>query len=260
MANQKNRFGLSRYIPDDVRREVRRRCGFGCVICGKAFYDYEHFNPDFKDATIHDPKGMTLLCSQCNQKRARGRLSAETVSKANENPKCLEDGFSSELFDFSDQPITVYFAGVEFYDCKNIIVVNDYPILSISPPDKPGRPILLSGTFTNENGKEVISIVDNAFALNIENWDVECEGGTITVRSASRRISLVLSLSPPSAIAIERIEMLFHGVYFRGNRTTLEISTDGKGWNSFSACSVHRCETGILIDNGISPAANDRFY
>lgn len=260
MANEKNRFGLSRYIPEDVRREIRQRCGFGCVICGTAFYDYEHFKPDFKDAITHDPNGMTLLCSQCNQKRARGRLSAETVARANDNPKCLENGFSSELFDFWDKPITVYFAGVEFYDCKNIIVVNDYPILSISPPSAPGRPILLSGTFTNENGREVISIVENAFSLNVENWDVECEGPTITVRSASRKISLVILLSPPSAIEIERIEMLFHGVYFRGNRKKLEISTDGKGWNSFYAGSMRHCETGILIDNGIAPAANDRFY
>ncbi|MXF04188.1 hypothetical protein FQ041_25950, partial [Escherichia coli] len=70
-----NKHGLSRRIPETIKRQIRQRCGFGCVICGFGFYDYEHFKPDFVDAKIHDPNGMTLLCSQRNQKRARGRLS-----------------------------------------------------------------------------------------------------------------------------------------------------------------------------------------
>ena len=60
MANT-NDHGLSRTIPEGVKREVRQRCGFGCVICGLGFYDYEHFAPDFVDATEHNPAGMTLL-------------------------------------------------------------------------------------------------------------------------------------------------------------------------------------------------------
>lgn len=65
---EKNKYGLSRYVPSDVRRIVRQRCGFGCVICGLSLYDYEHFAPYFKDAKSHDPDGITLLCMQSNQK------------------------------------------------------------------------------------------------------------------------------------------------------------------------------------------------
>ncbi|MHB0562224.1 hypothetical protein ACX3RA_15640, partial [Escherichia coli] len=59
-----NKHGLSRRIPETIKRQIRQRCGFGCVICGFGFYDYEHFKPDFVDAKVHDPNGMTLLCSQ----------------------------------------------------------------------------------------------------------------------------------------------------------------------------------------------------
>lgn len=69
MSSEKNQYGLSKHRPSSVEEEIRQRCGFGCVICGLCFYDYEHFNPDFKDARIHDPRGMTLLCMQCNQKK-----------------------------------------------------------------------------------------------------------------------------------------------------------------------------------------------
>ncbi|WP_262313847.1 hypothetical protein [Klebsiella quasipneumoniae] len=130
----RNKYGLSRSIPADVKREIRKRCGFGCVICGLGFYEYEHFNPDFADAMEHNPKGMTLLCSQCNQKRARGRLSVQTVTKANANPKCLEQGFANEMFDFHDEPININLSGVNFYDCMNLIVVNGRSMLSIQPP------------------------------------------------------------------------------------------------------------------------------
>ena len=111
---EKNKHGLSRTIPGPVKRIIRQRCGFGCVICGLGFYDYEHFDPDFADATEHNPEGMTLLCSQCNQSRGRGRLSRETVAKANKNPKCLREGYANEMFDFHSEPIEIKFAGVSF--------------------------------------------------------------------------------------------------------------------------------------------------
>ena len=42
-----NRFGLTRDIPEPVRRAVRQGTGFGCVICGAAIITYHHFDPPF---------------------------------------------------------------------------------------------------------------------------------------------------------------------------------------------------------------------
>lgn len=254
-----NKHGLSRTVPADVQRIVRQRCGFGCVVCGLAFYDYEHFDPDFSDATEHNPAGMSLLCSQCNQKRARGRLSAETVAVANANPKCLQQGFSSELFDFGPQPIKVTFAGVTFFDCRHLIVVNGLPLLTVSPPKEQGQPVLLSGMFTDANGKVTLRIRDNVWSVDSENWDVECIGPRITIRSASRAISLVLRMAPPTELVVERLEMRLHGVYLRGNREVLEISMNGGGWSQWQGCNISSCNVGIAIENG-SPAANDPMY
>ena len=254
-----NKHGLTRTVPADVKREVRKRCGFGCVICGLGFYDYEHFDPDFADATEHNPAGMTLLCSQCNQKRARGRLSVETVAAANAKPKCLQRGFSNELFDFGPQPIEVGFAGVSFYDCRHLIVVNDRPLLSVSPPSVPGEPVLLSGFFADATGKVTLRIKDNVWAATSENWDVECVGSRITVRSGPGAISLVLRMEPPIGLVVERLEMRAYGVYFRGDEDVLEISMNGHDWNRWQGCSVRHCTIGIAIENG-PRAANDTIY
>lgn len=254
-----NKYGLPRHIPAPVKREIRQRCGFGCVICGFGFYDYEHFDPDYVDAKSHNPAGMTLLCSQCNQKRARGRLSAATVAAANATPKCKQQGFSSEMFDFHPNPIAISIAGVTFYNCRHLIAVNGIPLLSVQPSFKEGLPVLLSGIFFDSVGRETFTIKDNAWSVDSEYWDVECEGPNITIRSAPGEIVLVIKMNPPSELSIERINMNYQGVHFRGGKGLLEISLDGKSWDRFRGVGMSNCKYGIFIENGPG-AANDPIF
>ncbi|WP_186143720.1 HNH endonuclease [Burkholderia gladioli] len=254
-----NRFGLPRRVPSNVKLAIRQRCGFGCVICGLAFYDYEHFAPDFADAQTHDPAGMTLLCPNCNQKRARKRLSAEAVAAANADPACFKRGFASELFDFSSGPIEVKVAGATFHNCRNLIVINGVPILSVAPPDGPGRPVLLSGFFSNDKGKIVMRIHNNEFMLNSENWDVECVGAAIRIRNAKGDVALVVEMNPPDGMAITKINMQFKGVRLRGDENLLEISSGGSIWTKMHAVSIRNGTSGIVFSNGEDPA-NDPIY
>ncbi|MDC7102434.1 hypothetical protein N6O11_21820 [Escherichia coli] len=254
-----NKHGLSRRIPETIKRQIRQRCGFGCVICGFGFYDYEHFKPDFVDAKVHDPNGMTLLCSQCNQKRARGRLSAQTVEIADRNPKCLQAGFANEMFDFHNEPITVKFAGVTFHNCQNLIVVNEQPILSVTPSPIPHGPMLLSGIFCNSIGKETLLIDENEWKAKSDNWDVECTGPRITIRRGPGEFALVLKMEPPTGLIVERLDMLYEGVRMKGDKDLLEVSINGGPLHRWQSCSMSNCHTGLAIQGGIR-AANDPLY
>lgn len=242
---ERNRLGLGRTIPSPVKREVRKRCGFGCVRCGFSLYDYEHFDPDFKDATEHNPDGITLLCMQCNQKRNRKVLSVETVRLANENPKCLEQGFANEAFDFGTEPIEIAFAGVTFKNCTHLIRVLGIPILSIASPENVGEPYQLSGRFADDCGEATLKIENNVWSAGADNWDVECEGPKITIRRGPGDIVLVLKSEPPKKLIVERLNMEFEGMYFRGNKDLLETSYDQKNWNTFSGCSMENCFIGM---------------
>lgn len=257
----KNKHGLSRYIPSKVKKEVRQRCGFGCVICGLAFYDYEHFEPDFAEATEHSPDGITLLCSQCNQKRARGRLSRETVALANSSPKCLKDGVSSEFFDFHSSPIEVVFGGAKFFDCQYLLVINGYPILKISPPEEAGLPIKLSGLLTDPKGKKLVTILDNRFFLEAGTWDIEKIGAKIIFRDSTNDIVLAIKLDPPRRIIIEKLEMMFQNILLRGDKDYLNISLNkGKDWIHIRSANISRCYAGIVIGEANSIAANNDIY
>jgi hypothetical protein len=244
----RNKFGLSRRIPDDIRREVRQRCGFGCVRCGLALFDYEHFDPDFADATEHKAQGITLLCMQCNQKRARGMLSRETVRLANEKPRCKEQGFADEAFDLGVGPFEVAFAGVTFSEITHLIEINGLSILSVKSPEDPSQPYLLSGKFSDSTGEITLTIEDNVWRVGADKWDVECVGPRITIRYGPRDISLVLKAEPPSRLVVEKLNMVCDGVFLRGKDDLLEISRDGgRNWHRWSGCNMRGSRVGILF-------------
>jgi hypothetical protein len=245
---ERNKNGLGRNIPAATKLEVRKRCGFGCVRCGLGFYDYEHFAPDFKDATKHDSAGITLLCMQCNQKRARGQLAAETVAQANASPRCLQVGFAREEWGFGHDPIVVAFAGVTFTDVPVLIAINGYPILSVQPPENGSSFYRLSGLFADSTGQTTLRIEGNEWFAGVDNWDVECVGNRITVRSGPRDLSLILRSEPPRRVVIERLNMSFDGFFLRGNEDVLEISHDNLKWSRFYTCEAIRCPTGISLN------------
>ena len=245
---EKNRFGLDRYVPQEVRREIRSRCGFGCVICGLAYYDYEHFDPAFADAKEHNPNGMTLLCMQCNQKRARGTLSVDTVARANASPRCKQQGYASESFDFGPDPIKVILGGINFTGCETLIRVAGADLLAIRPPLESGSPFRMSGTFSNEKGEITLRIDDNVFSVHEENWDVEVSGTKITFRRALGDVALRIRLMPPSAIAIERMDMKMGGYHFKATEYDFKYSGDGVFWSDLSLMDVEFCEVGMEFD------------
>lgn len=244
-----NKHNLKRYVPVKVQEEVRRRCGFGCVICGAAWYDYEHFDPDFKDAKSHEADGITLLCMQHNQRRNRKTLSVETVRIANANPKCLQQGFSNETFDYGSEPIEVVFANSTFVDCPIIISINNISILSIRSPTEEGMPYSVSAFFTDANGLVTLKIIDNVFYIGAENWDVECIGPRITVRRADGHISLILKSEPPRRIIVEKIHMEFDGAAIKGDEGGVQLSPNGRSWSTIGGGRFVSCGTGIAINN-----------
>jgi hypothetical protein len=168
---KKNQYGLSRHIPEPIKRIIRQRCGFGCVICGNGFYTYEHFEPEFRYAKLHNPSGMTLLCWEHQMKKKNGWISKDDVVRANKNPKCNQKGFAKHLFNLGNVSPKILFAGVTFQDCDVLIKVNNSPILSISKPETLliPSPYRLSGLFRDPQGKLALKIDKNELFVYSDN-------------------------------------------------------------------------------------------
>src|SRR5439155_1627187 len=55
-----------RDIPEPIKRQIRQRCGFGCVLCGLPLFEYEHLK-GWANVQRHMPEEITLLCDAVNR-------------------------------------------------------------------------------------------------------------------------------------------------------------------------------------------------
>jgi hypothetical protein len=244
-ATKINRFGLSRHILEEVKLEVRKRCGFGCVSCGRGIIQYDHFDPEFVDATEHNASGITLLCGSCHDEKKHNLLSNSQVAALNADPFCLKKGNAFGRFRLTSTSPVVRLGTSEFRECKVILEVAGERVLWFTRPDDPAEGIHLNARFRDEFGKIIFEIRKNEWTIGDEPWDISTSGNGVVIRSRERNYSLILRFLPPETLVIERAKISHRG-------TTVEIRKDGSVVdafrNSFSGCSATNCHTGIRFE------------
>ena len=184
--NQNNKYGLSQHIQELCARKVRQRCGFGCMKCGLAIYQYHHFDPPFEYAKEHKEDGITLLCPTCHELEKKGLLSSNTVKQHNEGPACMKRGFSNVFLDLQ-QNREIILGNITFINTPNMIEAFGKSLLIIEPPEDSNHPFRISAS-----GKEIAIIHENEWQGNVESWDIKSEGNKIIIRECIRLISLIL--------------------------------------------------------------------
>jgi hypothetical protein len=242
-----NAFGLSREIPANVKRLVRQRDGFGCVICGLGIVQYEHVDPEFKDARDHDPNCIALLCPQCHAKVTTRMWSKARVKLAMRSPKCRQIGYAREFFDFSDGYPELQLGGVLLRNCPTPIQVGGYPLFKIKRPDLDGEPFLFSGMFTDSTGQVSLEIEDNEWKAYSSSWDVEVGGPTIKIREAHRSIHLVLTIVQPNTMVVEQLDMSLGGFRFEANGDFLRVTFPRGERCDFTGCLIDNCGVGMSL-------------
>ena len=205
-----NKHGLARQIPASVKREIRQRSKFGCVICRSGIYFYEHIDPEYNDAFKHDADNMCCLCGACHRKVTSGHFSKEYVRKKYRET----DRASLELvpppfdfLDFHDGKAELQVGGIS-YDpgVTSVVKYHGQDIISVSPTDG-SETAGINAVFYDDAGKRTLSIVDNQWQGATEAWDTEVVGPRIKVRKKKGSFALVLRLEPPGRIVIERLNM-----------------------------------------------------
>jgi len=242
-----NQYGLPRDIPDPVKQQVRRRCGFGCVLCGGSIIEYEHVNPPFSEAKVHDPLRIALLCPGCHAKVTRKFLSKDTVKGAMSDPFCKTAGYASDFLDIGKAHPKVGFAGVTLTNCQIPIQVKGVPLFEIKEAEEPRAPFRLSATFSNSRGQPSLEIVDNEWRVYGTNWDAEAIGGAITIRDNPSHVSLRLVANPPDGGTIEQLDMSLPGFLFLGSPGQLTVQIPGGGSGTFRRCLMDNCRIGLSL-------------
>jgi hypothetical protein len=224
-----NRQNLPRTIPTSVKLEVRRRCGFGCVICGLGIYEYEHFSPEFKHATSHDANGITLLCPNHHTRKTRGLLSKEKIIRHNLNPEALKKGFVKDEIDINSENLVLVMGTLSFSKTPIAIQIGDEPILSIVPSGNEDEPYQLSVKLRDRDGNIILEIDNNEWKTTTSHWDCKTIGNRLQIRSAPRKIELIIRHMPPNELHIERLSMKYKGYMIEAheNQPTKFINSSG---------------------------------
>lgn len=224
MTSSINRHGLSRAIPESIKREIRKACGFGCVCCGIAIAAYEHIDPEFSEATEHKAADMAYLCEGCHGKVTRGFWSKSKIKEARRSPHCIRTGKCSDAFDFAGKELVIWIGGNRIINIATILAVDNKPLLSIEPPECEQGPYRLSDEFYDDQDNLLFSIHRNEWQGESSNWDIEAVGGTITVRKGHGAVALQITCQPPQGIVIERLNMYHGNTRFQADKDQLTVT------------------------------------
>lgn len=248
-----NKFGLTRDIPEKVKREVRKRSGFGCVICGKAIYEYEHFDPDYIDAFEHNPDGITLLCLEHHGKKTKGFISRDTIQMGILNPAAKQHGFSFDAFDVGTRHPEVFIGTFRGENLGVVLRILGEDIISVLPPEIEGGPFRINATLKDRNGRTILDIAENEWRTPTDNWDVEIKGARITIRSAPQMVDLVIRTEPPNRLVFEKLQLVHRDVKVEANEGKNILVVHGETTIESSGCHCVGCKIGIEVDTeGIS--------
>lgn len=224
--SKRNKFGLSRYIPDKVRRKIRKDAGFGCVICGYPICQYDHIDPEFEIAKTHNPSKMTLLCGSCHDKKSRGQISKELVFAAKNSPRSKEKGFVSDFFDFGGEIPIICLGKQKFINTPNLIHIEGVPILYFKIQSLGGnQKTLLNAVFYNDLNEPQFIIEDNVWYSATSVWDLEIKGTFLTIRDSEGSISLKVEIKPRKEFIVHHINMNFKGYQLIGNSEKFIVIT-----------------------------------
>lgn len=253
---RRNKHNLNRDIPAPIKREVRQRSKFGCVICRCGIYEYEHIIPEFNDAKIHDASKICLLCGQCHNKVTKGMLSKDTVLKKYYDIQLLSEINSPwESFDLNTDNIVIKVGSCIFKYAKDIIKFNNQTILSINPPEDGSYFPTISGIFTNAGGEEIFKINKNEWAGPTKYWDIEVCGKEIVIRSGPRKVALKIKVNPPCEIEIVTLDIKINNCHLlckNGSFSLGRVGSDFEYYITIEHLESYGADVGILIDE-LSP-------
>lgn len=224
--SDENKHGLSRYITSSIRRTVRRRSKFGCVICRSGFYQYHHFFPPFEDAIEHNPSQICCLCPGCHARVTCGQMSNEAVAGSyaaiQQNDRSTIEPPTGPL-DFYGGSAQLLLGGIRYVPLVRTLLRYHGDDLITVHPGSENRPGSISAVFTDDAGRVTMLLHHNEWQGAVDAWDIEVIGKSLKVRSAARRIALHLSLEPPGKIVVERLDMRVYDAHILVSRYTSAI-------------------------------------
>ena len=202
-------------ISKPMEREIRRRCGFGCVMCGNPLYEYHHMK-DWSMTHEHVTDDITLLCNMHHTEATNNLVTKEMVEQANRMPHNLKKGVSTPYYlHFSGNDGTIIVGSLSF---KTNLIANHFfsavlvDMISLIGFQMENGFLLIQLALIDEHNVPVLTIRNNELVYKMDNWDVQFVKNSLIVRRGLGDIMLDIVFRVPDTINIRRGELHANGI------------------------------------------------
>jgi hypothetical protein len=210
-------------IPEDIKRIVRARCGYGCVMCGAQPYDYDHIE-EYEIVKCHEANNLTLLCKHHHGEKTLNNLPRAEVERANLDPYYLKiETTKSRFLYYSGDSVEVHIGG-NIFKYQNIpngyifipLQIDDLNIISFKREDDK---LLFSFVSFDRSNHKIVEIIDNEISHSTSIWDAEWTSNKLTLRCANGIYLLRMLFETPNIIKIDK-------GFFHYNMTDILLDDD----------------------------------
>lgn len=227
-----------------MKRAIRQRCGFGCVICGYPLYEYDHVT-GWANVLVHNETEITLLCPTHHSEATRGLLPREIIERANNDPHNLKAGFSKNYFLNYAGGNLVTDIGGNFFHTQIALMIDGQPIVGYQSD---GENLLLYVKLFDEGNNLLLSIEANELVYSVDPWDIELVGTQLTLRAGRGRFILRLNFQVPNKLRIDRGILQYNGRSIQINDDEMLVDNNAL---TMQGCEFI-CPIGIMI--GCNPS------
>ncbi|WP_353949028.1 HNH endonuclease signature motif containing protein [Sporolactobacillus sp. Y61] len=232
----------NRYIPAEIRRNLRQEARFGCVLCGSPIIEYHHIVP-FHEIKKHIEEKMVVVCPEHHHRADCGEVPREVLYRAKKSPYNLKNEVISKDFFLRDYDHLKIKAGSNtFIRTPELIVVDGEPLLEIHKDEGIAK---IDAKFYNRHNKLLAEIINNEwFAYrSSEFWDVQYSPGHLKINRSAGNILMDFKFH-------DDIVNLTARMYFNGHIIDLQPNQTVLGNNTISNSVIADCEAGIVLNYG----------
>ncbi|MFC4025193.1 HNH endonuclease [Oceanobacillus longus] len=214
-------------ISSEIKREVRQRCGFGCVICGNPIYEYDHIE-EWSVVKEHKAENLTLLCPQHHSEKTKKLLPKSTVIKFDKNPYCKINKKTNVLHLFYDGYENIFDIGSNVFTFtndsslyKNIpLIVFGKEIMSFRLEDEH---LLLNMDLFDQFNNKILEIQDNELTYSTEFWDIRLVGNKLTINQEFRNVFFEIEFVTPNKLKISKADIFYNSQLIKVKPTAIVL-------------------------------------
>lgn len=235
-----------RNIPESIKRLVRKKCYFGCVICGNPIIEYEHIE-EYHKVKKHEVSNLTLLCPTHHAMVTKKIISKKQVKEYTNNPYNKKYSFSPKMDIFISNTDEIKlsignntFRRDNFNNGSEFICIEILKRKVISFSKKNGR-LYLNICILDSKGYPIFIIYNNEMMFSLFNWDVTIILNRIKIIDQSNRTIVEIEIG--EEIHINKLNIIYFGNEIKVENRCLKVNG-----NILSGIKTLNCNTAISIN------------